>query len=43
MLLVSVQRNVDHMQHMRSLLLIHNEKSQKMNMSNLNRNHEARP
>jgi hypothetical protein len=37
MLLVNVQRNVEHMQHMPSLLLIHNQRSQKMSMSSFNR------
>jgi hypothetical protein len=43
MLLVNVQRNMDHMQHVQSLLLIHNQKSKKMSMSNLSKDHKARP
>jgi len=42
MLFMNVQRNVVHMQHMSSLLPIHNQKSWKTNVYGLSKDHEAR-
>jgi hypothetical protein len=41
MLFVNVQKNVDHMQHMPFLLLIHNQRNRKTSMSYFSKDHKV--